>query len=254
MSCNLNLSLILLFTLLFSLTACQPEREIIREVVYQPAAPTPKSENQWGVDDGGGGSGVKGKPLESYAIKISNSKGFQTHVKEIINALSIAAPNLAADFIYLVNERSWFSVPVSLDQISRAKLGVFFPTEQMAIQSSTEIWFNSQLFDSMDESAQGHLIVHELLMGVRILEQLDGLEKCLARSYLLHDKKSEYRQYRSECFKSYPKVGSGDILRFKVSQDDYSLIRKLTILLFSEEGFNDFDIETELRERNFRKY
>lgn len=254
----------LLPLLMLFFTACQGQKEVIREVVTQvhtykgetpgfPEAPANSSVKKGGVDDGGGGNGLEGKPLESYAFNLETLPEFQEHIVPVLKYLQTAAPRLATDMIYVSTERTWYLVPVKLQTISSAFLGTYFPTEQMAIQSGHDIWIDKNLYDKMDTQARVKLILHELLMGVRILEQLSDLEKCFAQLSLVKDS-SAYKAARMKCFRTYPRITEASSAGVRISKDDYALIRKITNSLFSEKKLENIAIEEELTALGFRRY
>lgn len=248
------------FLVLALLTGCQGQKEVVREFINtsptsSPGLPAPPSNSMQtgGVDDGGGGNGLKGKPLESYAFDVRALPEFQTYVLPVIKHLQTTAPNLAADMIYLSAERNWYLVPIKLDQISTAFLGTYFPTDQMAIQSSHDIWMDKNIFDNMAPEDRGRLLVHELLMGIKILEQLSSLEKCFAKQARLDNAKL-YKEERMNCFKTYPKISGENSASLRIYKDDYALIRKLTAALFSGDRLENTDLEAELAAHGFRRY
>lgn len=234
-------------------------KEVIKEIhVYDKGAgngamPAPPASGVGGVDDGGGGNGVAGKPLESYAIDVRQIYEFKEIVVPIILSLKDKFPNLAADLTYIASERSWYLVPVKLNQISSIGIGTYFQTDQMAIQSTNDIWIDSNIYKEMDSISKAKLIVHELLMGVRILEQLSNREKCFA-SIASESDIEKYKVGRKKCFMDFPQFTSETSAGVRISKDDYALIRKLTNSFFDSSILGELNLEHELTERKFRSY
>lgn len=218
------------------LVACQ--KEVIRETVHD-VVPSQQSQPQGGVD-GGGGNGVNGKPLESYAVKLSTLSEYSEDIVPLMKEIRNSFPELNADFQYLVGSRGWYFVPVSLDKIPSFRIGAYFPTDQLAYQTRGSVWLDDILYQKMDRAGKVKLLLHELLMGVRILEQLNSLEKCFAAAELAADP-SAYREARRICIATY-KVGSDvdDALHngrhIEISQDDYDLIRSTVSLILDSGG------------------
>lgn len=242
------------------MTGCvPPTKEVVKEIHVTNTSPNPgsnmpeppASSSVGGLDDGGGGNGVNGKPLESYIVSFKDLPEVQEFVAPLIEELRQNAPLLARDMTYLIHERSWYIIPVKLDQISKANIGTFFKTDQLALQSASDVWVDKNLYSQMDTQAKARLLVHELLMGVRILEQLSNREKCFAEAADLIGS-SAYRQARSKCFKSFPRLESESTSGVRLSKEDYSLIRKVTAKLFEPGSLQNIDLDTELHELKFR--
>lgn len=257
------MKLLLLFFLMagsFGLAACQGQKTVVQEkLVTPPVAPASSDQVENGGVDGGGGNGLSGKPLESYQVDLKSVPEFQKFIAPVIRNLKRSFPHLAADMNYLSREREWYFVPVSLRKIPSFKLGTYFATDQIAIQNKSEIWVDAGLYQKMDEEGRARLIMHEMLMGVRILNFTSELEKCFAAAAGA-DSDAAYREGRKACLKKF-KVDSdlGNAFRTEKSVDiteaNYALIRKLTNFLLQSDGRVDGqDLENRFAASDFRTY
>lgn len=257
----MRMSLSLLFSLLISLVACQKTEKIIieRDTSGRGESPLQIGDLEYGGIDGGGGNGIEGKPLESYQISLADIEEFDTHIIPMIESLKRSFPELASDMVYLSKERLWYFVPVALNKIPSFKIGTFFQTDQIAIQSRSEIWVDERLYLKMDTESRVQLLVHELLMGVKILEASSSLEKCFVEGALLESEKA-YKAHRSSCMGRYSVNSdlnglfkSDSVL--KISEDDYAFIRRLTMtLLDSQEEIDSEDLKDRMEISGFRVY
>lgn len=114
----------------------------------------------------------------------------------------------------------------------------FVETEQLAIQNLDTIWIDMRSFEKMTEKDRTLLIIHELLMGVRLLEYTDALDLCYANAtqYMVGQKnQSEYKKARSVCAKENNKWDMiSERKKIGISEKDYDNIRNLGTMLYSQ--------------------
>lgn len=239
------------------ITGCQPQKEVIHERVVEKNLPTPPKD-QFGGGDTGGGAGRDGRPLEDFIVNIQEDEDFRTILMPLILKIDKIHSRLAADLLHISKERSWFKIDVSLEKIPAFKMGVYFPTDQMALQNKKEVWIDNLIFTKMTSQNRAKLLLHELIMGIRLLEFASPLDLCLAKATtgLLPSGKDDYKENRKKCFDD-PDNAFDPNYGHKISLEDidYANIRKLTKMLF--ENSNDLtkeEIETFLKVNNFRKY
>lgn len=172
-----------------------------------------------GTVDSGGGNTFMGKPLESYIVKVRELPAFISHVKPIVESDSLKDSDLKRVIDFVLDKKSWYLIPAELKQLPSEKIASAVGTDQAALQDLRQVWLNQKLYDDMKSlEDQGTLIVHEILMGLKILKFDSALFECRARYYGRHTD-----QY---CLSSY----SADI-RGKPSdltEIDYSQIRSAT--------------------------
>ncbi len=239
----------LIYSLLYVLTFAGCQMKLERVAPATPTAndtktttvkPQGGSSVQGGGDTVGGGSIIKFKNMESYAKKVQSLNSFNLVVKPLVEKLKVQFPRLAADFIHLVNERTWYFIPTALDKIKSELIGTYTPSvDQAALQDLNQVWFDSTLFDQMESEEQGRLIVHELVMGAHLLEFTPRVERCYAKAALnlfefTADAQTHYADAAHDCKKNYG-VGVDQVShQFSLSAEDYMGIRKVVIELISE--------------------
>ncbi len=250
-------NLIYLFLISELLLACQPK--IVGQSPTDPVVKPQVSDLKGGGDTVGGGNTIKKKPIEAYAKKVSQSEAYQLKVSPLIEKLKVAYPRLAADFIHLTNNRVWYFIPVSLDKIKSALIGTYSPeVDQTAVQDLNAVWFDSNLFDEMEPTEQGRLIIHELVMGSHLLEFKPRLDRCYAKAATnLFEKSNEavasYDSDRESCKKNYLYGVDQISHQFSISTDDYNIIRKIVIELTSDDP--DFkQVKMLIEENKIRQY
>jgi len=258
---------ILLMTLA-ALVACTSQKEVIYET--QQLVHDGGKSNQGGTDSGGG-NGLSGKPLESYRIDINSQEVF-SKVKTIISNVGQNFPELAGDMWHVAQDRRWYNIPSSLDAIPSERIGVAFATDQLALQNLGEIWIDGKLFGAMTTDDRATLLLHEILMGVRLMNFQDDLDKCLASiafesmSMSSDAQKSKYQADRKNCFLRNGGLGGGggggsplipdpQSPNINLSKADYENIRSLVIQLNSSNGSVDgFELKQWMKEKGFRNY
>ena len=247
-----------------SLVACQQGKETIVEKHYGTGSelPVPPS-NNGGIDGGGGGNGVDGKPLESFRVELTSLDSFSVVKTKVIAPLTIRFPQLAADLLHIASERAWYLIPIDLRQLPPANIGTYFPTDQLAIQGLREVWINDVLFSKINMENQSMLILHELVMGVRLLQFTNVLDQCLqhiAINKLDPDQRDKYREERQECYRKHKapadledSIGLGKQAR--LSSHDYETIRALTYdLMVASDTVNVDELKAWMEANSYRKY
>jgi hypothetical protein len=179
-------------------------------------------------DDGpgssGGGNGYRGRPIESYITDITRLPEYRQHVEPAIAAIEKKVPSLGRDLRNVANFKNWYVLDVRLPNIPKDRLGVYFQTDQMALQSRKAVWIDSLLFRStnMSDLDRGTLIMHELVMGVKLSSLFEKGVSCI------------------EC---------------TLNGYEYETVRNLTyILLNKQDQFSAQDIINILNEGNFGRY
>lgn len=163
-----------------------------------------------GNSNGGGGNGINGKPIESYAIDIRTLTSYQNKVVAVEKMIRKKLPDFVDDFTSAARTKTWYFVPVALQQLSNKTIGapIRGKTDQMAFQTAASVWVDDRKFQAAPLARQGDLLVHELVMSL-MMDYVDRLR------------------------------GSGSILDCKISDscdlsihpDEYEKIRTLTDLL-----------------------
>jgi hypothetical protein len=219
-----------------------------------------------GTDSTGGGNGISGKPLESYIVRDLTAQKYYEPIRSLIKMLSVEYPRLAADIYHISREREWYFVPVELDIISKKILGTYGVTEQYALQDLNKVWVNSIIFEKMEPKDQSLLILHELIMGIKLIKYKTRQDKCIAKAAIavieLNEnsnnevKSNAHERYSNEkkyCRKTYLLIEGVQNQQFSLTSQDYDLIRKL-VLLLSSENPDVKEVKSIIEGSNFRDY
>lgn len=251
-----------IFLLFLILSACGGQREIIRvgEGQTAPSQPTGSKDSVGGADVGGGNA-IQGRMIEEYVIRLPDILEYQESIFPIINLLKIHFPDLAADFLHIVESRKWYSVPVDLKTLDALKIGIpfGFATEQAALHMPEKIFIDKRIWDTMTSSSRSYLLLHEIVMGVKWLSNHEDLEKCLARAkrFLVDSgfiESSNYRDANRMCYKKYPRYFTVPT-KFKLSPQDYDSIRDIVDRLSKADEKTDWEsFILWFNSRSFRTY
>jgi hypothetical protein len=215
--------------------SCQPQKEVIKETVL-----VKEGQQTGGVDDAGGGNGIDGKPLDEFIDRnFAKRPVYKNIVTPIIEKLKIGFPELAADFVHLTNRRDWYFVPGELEKIPNQILGAYAKLDQYALQDTRKVWIDNLSYEKMNERSQGILLLHELMMGVRLLKYKHKQDLCIADSTVLLfdiDGINKYKESFKKCVSTYPFLeGISKDESFQLDKDDYELIRRIVSFLILEE-------------------
>lgn len=191
-----------------------------------PAGPPPAQ----GTVDSGGGNTYLGKPLESYLRKSTDLPSYQEFIRPILEELQKNAPSIYPVFMTILNKKTWYFVPGELKTLPQEKIGSAVMTDQGALQDFKQVWINSDIFDKMAGQDQARLILHEILMGFRLLRFDSSKNECLA-----------FEAQYNECMRNSEKVrGKPSDLTDK----DYADIRAAVTDIqanYKGMGFSDWD-------------
>jgi hypothetical protein len=218
--------LILAFISLVLLVGCQGKNPWSVSETNTPESGTPTSK---GTGDSGGGNLYQGKPLESYLQKPQNLPAFQNHLKAIVEA---AIPDIQFPMLFLLDAKPWYFVPGPLQNLPESKIGSVVSTDQGALQDLDQVWIDLDLFNKMSESDQAKLILHEVLMGFKLLKFEAPKNACFALRY------KATSDFRAECqLKEAKRTGRPSDLTVV----DYAQIRQMTDNLMTINLAQDLD-------------
>ena len=188
----------------------------------------------------------------------------------IIENLQKTYPPFAADFAHLLLERRWYFMPGELNKIPVERIGVSFPVDQIALQSLGEIWVNDKLFAAMEFQDRELLIVHELVMGIRLMEFQSSYDKCIAAQgdlripILLGTATDEHQELWKKARRGCTIPGvdpnrpvgglpTDPTKKLVLTKEDYLNIRSLVTKIWTSEGQLDpEEIKDWLNSRKFR--
>lgn len=266
MNFNMNKIIFTLISIAIA-TACTTNKETI---VISPAPPSQSTQLPnpgMGGTDSAGGNGFDGKPLESYAVNIVNKSEF-AKLKSLIANVAKISPRYAARMLYIAKEKRWYFLSTELKKIPSSLVGsALESTEQIALQTRGEVWINMIIYGKMDSNDQSLLLLHELVMGTRIMEFQDRLDDCLATAEeynigILNDQRSEkdeksYKNARMTCYLEFGGFGhaADPILQQSLSleKSDYMNVRYLVTELWNSQGKVNDELEPWLKVKKFLK-
>ena len=159
-------------------------------------------------NDGGGGNGINGLPLESYIVNVRDLPEYQQQVQPVMDRLKSILPSLETKLQTVLDEKSFYFVPVELARIPSKVIGVSFRTDQMALQTEYAVWIDSNLYNSSRKlRPKATLLIHELVMALR-LEEVSTSTECNI-------------WYYNRC-------------RSELDNDDYESVREMTSVLINK--------------------
>jgi hypothetical protein len=243
---------LILLSFLISLLSCQQPKEIIRETVVV----SDRSQQTGGTDQVGGGNGIDGIPLDAFIQDVHKNTGYKNKIEPLIQKLSVSYPQLAADMYHLTYQRDWYFVPGKLEAISQNILGTYAPTDQIALQDTNKVWIDKNQFNIMSEENQAILILHELIMGVRLMQHKHKQDQCIAKAALLLFLENGAEKYAKEkifCRNTYPMIEGTVNEKFDPKAINYDKIRRVVSLLTQEE-IDIAEIKAIFKNYNIREY
>lgn len=207
MSSKVRLILLCFFTL--GLSACSPENKSVNGTPPEVPTPMPK-----GTGDSGGGNSFRGKPLEAYIASPLVRVPGTGRLVSLLEKIRSNHPTLDRILSSTMTSKPWYFVPGPLASLPSDRVGSAVPTEQFALQTFDAVWMDTDLIDKMTPEEQDHAVLHEILMGVRLLRHASPAEQCAAVA----------PQNEHFCAKeSKARLGNPSFL----NADDHNQVRKL---------------------------
>ncbi|MBL7544052.1 MAG: hypothetical protein JNL11_09555 [Bdellovibrionaceae bacterium] len=219
------------------LVACQPKKDTSPTTSPVPTSPPgPSTPDSKGTSDqGGGGNLINGKPLEFYKRDITQLPEYIKFVDPIDKKLNDIREDNQADngVTYLATaakRKTWYIVPVKIEELEAARIGTNFKSDQGAYQTEKEIFISELVYKDLDEQHKAQLLLHETVMAFYLVKYEDG------RFYCEAFKKASVRE---NCLNSFTDLSSKT--EFKPAQkngkflepEEYESIRHVTEWLFN---------------------
>jgi hypothetical protein len=186
----------------------------------QGSGETPGAQED-GTMDGGGGNGIKGKPLESYRVAITETPEYIKYIKPISEKLMATKPDIGRFFLSSVQKKNWYFVPARLVELDPKRIGVPFRADQLALQNLREVWIDNGYYSKTEIKDKAHLLLHEIVMGMRLLVFDSSRKQCESFAPKL----------------SYCEGSSTVTSEIQLTDQDYATIREVTSWIF-EKGAN----------------
>ncbi len=206
-----------------------PAAPVSPDVGAQPATDS----NLTGTSSGGGGADILGKPIESYKKDFTDPKEFPEFNQLIAPLLKDVAKLYHQDIFgqvvnHILKNRSWYLLPVALNKIPSAKMGIPAAADQFGYQTAGAVWITSLQYKG-SASDKANRLLHEILVGIKIIRHLSDFEQCRAMYGLgLGEMSSDEvcMRYDREPLRS----------AVKLSEDDYDQVRYVTNWLLENHG------------------
>lgn len=132
-----------------------------------------------GTVSGGGGNGIDGRAIESYRKNIESLPEYQRHVLPILRVLAEGRPDvMLAYLIWTARQKAWYFIPRELPVLSKDQTRLDFPSDQEALHFDHEILVDSQIYDQKSPQEKAFLLLHEMVMGARLLMKQSPLVQC----------------------------------------------------------------------------
>lgn len=257
--------------MILTLLACQPNKEV---VTIQPSGnpsgdkstptPPPSPPNQGTSTSGGGGNAIctgdkseQCYTIEGFVFNLYQTPAYKEVLAPIMENLKSSFPQLISDFLHIAGNRLWYHIPVALDKLPQSQIGTYFGTEQFAMQGLGEIFFDYGIIKRMELKQQGLAYLHELVMGVRLMEFQSDQDQCLARISILrldeNRLKEEYPKQWRQCLEL--SKDPNPLKKLMLRDSDYWNVRKLTDSIFKSNGVLDQEEwKTWMKSQGFRNY
>lgn len=228
----------------FLSTGCQ-KQIVEKQIVYQKEPVAQQGQmNEGGFHGGGGGNCIgendesKCRPIESYWVKVDRIEVVEQTLLPAIEALFEIHPVLAGDLYHKLTERMWYFVPINLKKLPTHIIGAPVNIEnlgQIALQNEQEVWMDDRLFKILDSEDQVRILLHELVMGVRLMEYSSLPDICVANAtyLILAGQQSLFDKTKKDCYKDelpirVPGIGTSRTKKIDLTDNDYQAIRTLT--------------------------
>lgn len=228
----------------FAVACTRPGQSPTLNAQGKTTAPTAQQQHTEGTTDGAGGNGTNGKIYESYIVDPQSLPAYKNILEAKIKAmdkLQMDAYRLNGiqdpESIYSLswNLKKWYLAPVSLKTLDKKTLGIEFTnekTEQLALQTESEIWIDSRLFEKMSLEEQANLLAHEYVMSLYLFKFQNLNDICMsARSVSAHPENYDCKNNLSS---EDSIIVSGESKR-PLDKSDYARIRSLTSTIVSKE-------------------
>ena len=197
-----------------------------------PGAGLPKSTQESdltgnGTMQTGGGNGLNGKPLEHYIRDITTLPEYKQHIAPIIRKMSSTNPDgFAAYLDWAARHKAWYFLPVQLPALEKAQIDTFFKSDQLALHSEQRIYIEAPTYVKMQPRDRALLLMHEMVMGARVLMKKKALEQCQTLSK--HSELLNCKDQEMERMARQPKDEAHEGI---LDADDHQRVRAMTAFL-----------------------
>lgn len=158
------------------------------------SAPTPQPIVQ-GTVSGGGGNGCNGAAFEAYSKKIATLEEYRLFIRPLLRRMAEEGSDPLVTYLsWAVDEKAWYFIPCELQKISTDQIGLAVDSDQLARHGEHGIYIHSvdsdpgrdpklpplQTYAQKKSKEKAVLLLHEIIMGVRLLMKKSAQEQCAA--------------------------------------------------------------------------
>lgn len=215
-----------------------------------------------GTTDGAGGNGTNGKIYEAYIVDPQSLPAYKEVLEDKIKSMdklwaeaeAAAYPsqkNSENIFSVMWKMKKWYIAPVSLKTLNKQTIGVEFTnekTEQLALQTESEIWIDSRLFEKMSKEEQAKLLAHEFNMSLYLFKFQSLVDLCVSARSVSSDPDA----YECSSFGDATDLLAPEAKR-PLEKTDYANIRTFTATLMSKKFVSQKDLAQTLQSHGFDK-
>ncbi len=175
-----------------ALAACQPGGG---PSARAPQAPAGEGNNPFEAagtfQGGGGGNGVDGETMESYAKSyardIETLPEYKRYIAPILRKMNQGRADVFVLYLrWAAREKAWFFVPNELPKLPKEQIQVDFETEQHGRHYDQEIYIHGPTYDEKELQDKAMLLLHEMVMGAKFLMKKSPQAQCEALSKAEH--------------------------------------------------------------------
>ncbi len=251
----------MMFLALVAVTACKPGNRGAQGGTVLEWEKGPGRLNEGGADTGGG-AGANGRMLENYRVRIYETPEFKTHVQPLIDQIGKSEPQFAAELMHIAMHRQWYIIPTDLGKIPPSDMVAAISgknVEQLAVQTEAEVWIDRRAYGPMPAKERKELIVHELVMGVRLMEYQSSFDQCLAAAtvQLIKQEPKVYSDMKRSCslerLRDATQNHNLTKKQIRLNNKDYNVVRGVTIQLLNEGGSLSYEELRTMAEIDLRR-
>ena len=186
-----------LLTLAVLAAACSPKGVGRSSALPEGAdAVVPAPTTAEGTVSGGGGNGCEGKAFEAYAQKITNFTEYRLYIQPLLRRMIEGGNDPLASYLtWVAEEKVWYFIPCQLERLSREQIGLAIDSDQLARHGEHGIYIYGDKNDDKPVAegassrvkkhyynqrlkARAALLLHEMVMGARLLMKKSAKEQC----------------------------------------------------------------------------
>lgn len=183
-----SLTLFMMTTSILLAAACSPKGGGSPSITDADGGALPVFQ---GTVSGGGGNGCDGKAMEAYAKKITEMEEYKLFIRPVLRRLTEeSADPLITYLLWAAEEKAWYFLPCDLTNLSTSQIGVALKSDQLALHGEHGVYIRAVeneknksgvvTYYQKRGKARAALLLHEMVMGARLLMKKPAAEQCKA--------------------------------------------------------------------------